>query len=80
MLESKMETERHNLKIKMDKNQTILSKQINLHVSDIQRYQGCVSKLGIEKGKNRDELLRLKERSRKTNEQIKRGRMAESTN
>jgi hypothetical protein len=26
MLESKMETERHNLKIKMDKNQTILSK------------------------------------------------------
>lgn len=58
MLESKIETGRHNLKIKMDKDFVILNKQINLHVSDIERYQGCVSKLGIEKGKNRDELLR----------------------
>ena len=68
MLESKIETGRHNLKIKMDKDFVILNKQINLHVSDIERYQGCVSKLGIEKGKNRDELLRQKDRSRKTME------------
>lgn len=58
MLESKLETGRHNLKIKMDKDFVVLNKQINLHVSDIERYQGAVSKLGIEKGKNRDELLR----------------------
>jgi hypothetical protein len=47
MLESKIETGRHNLKIKMDKDFVVLNKQINLHVSDIERYQGCVSKLGI---------------------------------
>lgn len=68
MLESKIETGRHNLKIKMDKEKDILKKQINLHVSDIERYQGFVSKLGIQKGETRDELLRLKDRSRKTME------------
>ena len=34
-LEAKIETGRHNLKIKMDKDLIILQKEINLHVADI---------------------------------------------
>ncbi len=37
MLESKIETGRHNLKIQMDKEVIVLQKQINLHVHDIER-------------------------------------------
>lgn len=61
----------------MDKDLNVLNKQINLHVADIERYQGFVTKLGCEKGLIRDELLRAKERSRKTMEQLKRARMVE---
>jgi hypothetical protein len=65
-LEAKIETGRHNLKIRMDKEISILQKQINLHVADIERIQGFVANLANKKGKTRDELLRDKERSRKT--------------
>lgn len=37
-LEAKIETARHNLKITMDKELVVLQKQINLHVTDIERY------------------------------------------
>jgi hypothetical protein len=67
-LESKIETGRHNLKIQMDKEISVLQKQINLHVHDIERIQGFVSGLANKKGKTRDELMRGKERSRKTME------------
>ena len=36
-LEGKIETSRHNFKIQMDKELSILQKQINLHVHDIER-------------------------------------------
>lgn len=36
-LEAKIETGRHNLKIQMDKEISVLQKQINLHVHDIER-------------------------------------------
>ena len=73
-LESKIETSRHNFKIQMDKDLNVLQKQINLHVHDIERIQGFVSTLAIQKGKTRDELIRGKERSRKTMEQLKKAR------
>ena len=52
----------------MDKEISVLQKQINLHVHDIERIQGFVSNLANKKGKTRDKLLRDKERSRKTME------------
>jgi hypothetical protein len=73
-LEGKIETGRHNLKIQMDKEISVLQKQINLHVHDIERIQGFVSTLANKKGTFRDELLRGKERSRKTMEQLKRSK------
>jgi len=73
-LEAKIDTGRHNLKILMDKELTVLQKQINLHVHDIERIQGFVSNLANKKGNTRDELLRDKERSRKTMEQLKRSK------
>jgi hypothetical protein len=36
-LEAKIETGRHNLKIKMDRDVIVLQKEINLHVADIKR-------------------------------------------
>lgn len=36
-LEAKIETGKHNLKIKRDKDLIVLQKQINLHVHDIER-------------------------------------------
>lgn len=76
-MEAKIETARHNLKIKMDKELTVLQKQINLHVSDIDRYQGFVTRLAINKGKTVEELRRDKDRARKTMKQLK---AAKSTN
>jgi len=58
----------------MDKDLIVLQKQINLHVHDIERMQGFVTKLSQRKGDIRDEILRGKERSRRTMEQLKRGR------
>ncbi len=65
-LEAKIETGRHNLKIKMDKDLIILQKEINLHVADIKRIQGLMSRLALKKGATADELRRLKDKSRKT--------------
>lgn len=70
-LEAKIETERHNMKIKMDKDLVVLQKQINLHVHDIERIQGFVSRLAINKGEKIDELRRTKEKARKTMKQLK---------
>lgn len=65
-LEAKIETGRHNLKIQMDKELVVLQKQINLHVHDIERYQGFVRTLAVKKGNNLEELRRDKEKARKT--------------
>ena len=65
-LEAKIETGRHNLKIKMDKDLTILQQEINLHVADITRIQGLMGRLALKKGMTADELRRNKEKSRKT--------------
>jgi hypothetical protein len=50
----------------MDKELIRLQKEINLHVADIQRIQGLMSRLAITKGKTVDELRRGKEKSKKT--------------
>jgi hypothetical protein len=65
-LEAKIETGRHNLKIKMDKELNVLQKEIHLHVNDIKRIQGLISRLAIIKGETNDEIRRTKERARKT--------------
>lgn len=65
-LEAKIETGRHSLKIEMDKELVVLQKQINLHVADIERYQGFVSRLAIKKGETVEEMRRTKEKARKT--------------
>jgi len=65
-LEAKIETGRHNLKIQMDKDLVVLQKQINLHVHDIERFQGFVSTLAKNKGENVEELRRNKAKARKT--------------
>ena len=65
-LEAKIETGRHNLKIKMDKDLIILQKEINLHVADIKRIQGLMSRLALTKASTADELRRAKDKSRKT--------------
>ena len=70
-MEAKIETARHNMKIQMEKELVVLQKQINLHVHDIQRYQGFVSRLAIKKGNNVEELRRNKEKARKTMKQLK---------
>ena len=70
-LEAKIETGRHNMKIQMDKDLVVLQKQINLHVHDIERIQGFVSRLAVKKGETVDELRRNKEKSSKTMKQLK---------
>ena len=50
----------------MDKDLVVLRKQINLHVADIERYQGFVSRLAIKKANTVEELRRTKEKARKT--------------
>ena len=55
----------------MDKEENILNKEINLHVNDIKRIQGLISKLSDKKGEVNDELRRNKDRARKTMKQLK---------
>ena len=52
----------------------MLRKQINLHVADIERYQGFVSRLAIKKADTVEELRRTKEKARKTMKQLKASR------
>mmetsp|Transcript_29401 Transcript_29401/g.29006 ORF Transcript_29401/g.29006 Transcript_29401/m.29006 type:complete len:431 (-) Transcript_29401:57-1349(-) len=73
-LESKIETARNNLRIKMDKELNTLQKEINLHVNDIKRIQGLISRLAVKKGETNDELRRNKDRAKKTMNQIKNAR------
>ena len=65
-LEAKIETGRHALQIKQDKDLIILQKEINLHVADIRRIQGLMSRLAMKKAAQTDELRRIKDKSRKT--------------
>jgi hypothetical protein len=44
----------------------VLQKEINLHVADIQRIQGLMSRLAMKKCTTTDELRRIKDKSRKT--------------
>ncbi len=67
-LEAKIETARFNLNIKRNKELNVLEKEINLHVTDIKRIQGLITRLGKMKGKTQDELRRTKEKARKTME------------
>ena len=78
-LEAKIETARHNLKIQMDKELVVLQKQINLHVADIERYQGFVSRLAVKKGNTVEELRRNKDKARKTMKQLKANRTTNSS-
>ena len=78
-LEAKLETGRHNLKIQMDKELVVLQKQINLHVADIERYQGFVRNLAIKKGETIEELRRDKEKARKTMKQLKTSKAGEKS-
>lgn len=73
-LEAKIETGRNNLRIKMDKELNTLQKEINLHVNDIKRIQGLISRLAIKKGETNDELRRNKDRAKKTMNEIKNSR------
>ena len=70
-MEAKIETARHNLKIEMERELIVLQKQINLHVADIERYQGFVSRLAVKKGNTVEELRRNKDKARKTMKQLK---------
>ena len=77
-LEAKLETGRHNLKIQMDKELVVLQKQINLHVTDIERYQGFVRNIATKKGETIAELRRDKEKARKTMKQLKDSKAGET--
>jgi hypothetical protein len=50
----------------MDKELYRLQKEIGLHVNDIKRIQGLMSRLAIMKGKTNDEIKRNKEKARNT--------------
>lgn len=50
----------------MEKDLSVLQKEINLHVNDIERMQGHIGRLFVIKGNQADELRRLKDKSRKT--------------
>ena len=63
----------------MDKELVVLQKQINLHVHDIERYQGFVSRLAVTKGNTVDELRRIKDAARKTMKQLKTNRTCTKT-
>ena len=58
----------------MDKELVVLQKQINLHVADIECYQGFVSRLAVKKGNTVEELRRTKDKARKTMKQLKANR------
>ena len=70
-LDRKIDTERNNLMIKQQKEESILLKKINLHITDIKRIQGFIKWLAKTKGETKDELRRTKERARYTNDELK---------
>lgn len=66
------------MQIRREKELNVLQKEINLHVSDIKRIQGMMSKLAIMKGQTADEIKRNKERARRTNQQLKNTKVSET--
>ena len=62
--------EHDKLIISKNKETDILNKQINLHISDIVRMQNSLSNMYLDIGSKEDEINRLKQRQRKTNETI----------
>lgn len=69
-VQDRIERERNKLLIQKNKETNILSKQINLHINDIERIQNQLSYMYIDIGKKRDELQRMKSRQRQTNKTI----------
>jgi len=54
------------MEIRMEKEQDIVNKKINLHVTDIRRIQGAVSNINDQKGKYADDLKRRKIMTKRT--------------
>ena len=67
-IRDRLSKEKDNLFISRNKETDVLQKQINLHISDIVRIQNSLSNMYLTIGKKEDELMREKERKRKTNE------------
>ena len=67
-IRDRLSKEKDNLFITRNKETDVLQKQINLHISDIVRIQNSLSNMYLTIGKKEDELMREKERKRKTNE------------
>ena len=67
-IRDRLSKEKDNLFISRNKETDVLQKQINLHISDIVRIQNSLSNMYLSIGKKEDELMREKERKRKTNE------------
>ena len=74
----RLSKEKDNLFISRNKETDVLQKQINLHISDIVRIQNSLSNMYLSIGKKEDELMREKERKRKTNETMSEFRSTKS--
>jgi len=61
---------KNKLIITKNKETDVLSKQINLHIKDIQRIQNSLSNMYSDVGRKNDEIKRLKERQVNTNKVI----------
>lgn len=62
-----LQAEKNKLLINKNKETTVLTKQVNLHVSDIKRIQNQLCNLYIKKASTSDEMARTKDRQRQTN-------------
>ena len=62
--------ERDKLTINRNKETDVVGKQINLHISDIVRIQNSISNMYTKIGSTNDELIREKDRKKKTNETL----------
>ncbi|MCQ2817300.1 MAG: hypothetical protein MJ252_08555 [archaeon] len=69
-IKDRLEKEKDNLTILKNKETDILNKRIKLHERDIIQIQNSISNMYLKIGATADELYRLKERQRKTNEAI----------
>ena len=77
-IKDRLSKEKDNLFITRNKETDVLQKQINLHISDIVRIQNSLSNMYLTIGKKEDELMREKERKRKTNETMSEFRSTKS--
>jgi hypothetical protein len=77
-INDRLSKEKDNLFIARNKETDVLAKQINLHISDIVRIQNSLSNMYLSIGKKEDELMREKERKRKTNEAMSEFRSTKS--